>query len=107
MSTTTKAIHTPTPWIATNDRRGVYEIISDGHMLAQVWQYTYADGDLPAEENARLMAAAPELLAALQECHKIGELLGAGSARDRISAFDGGRMIRQVAQAALAKATGD
>jgi hypothetical protein len=59
--------HTPGDWTATNDRRGIWEIIHDGDMLAQVWAVRPGiDGDLPAEANARLMAAAPDLLAALK-----------------------------------------
>ena len=60
--------HTPGPWTASDERRGIFEIIHDGDLLAQVWGVRPAgDGDLPAEANARLIAAAPELLEACQE----------------------------------------
>lgn len=59
------ANHTPGPWTSVDDRRGIWEIIHDGYMLAQVWRCRPGDlGDFPAEANARIMAAAPELLAA-------------------------------------------
>jgi hypothetical protein len=44
------------------------EVVHGGDLLAQVWRTRQGrDGDLPAEANARLCAAAPELLAACQE----------------------------------------
>ena len=59
--------HTPGPWTASDERRGIFEIIHDGDLLAQVWGVRPAgDGDLPAEANARLIAAAPDLLAAAE-----------------------------------------
>jgi hypothetical protein len=59
--------HTPGPWVASDDKRGIWDIIADGHMLAQVWRVTHGPvNDLPAEANAHLMAAAPDLLEALQ-----------------------------------------
>ncbi len=65
------AQHTPGPWIAADDRRGIYEILCNGEMLAQVWRVGYVKRDLPAEANARLIAAAPELLAA---CKRVMQL---------------------------------
>ena len=60
--------HTPEPWTAIDDRRGVWEIIHAGDMLAQIWRCRPGcDGDLPAEANARLIAAAPELFAVCNE----------------------------------------
>lgn len=57
-----------------------------------------------AAHIVRAVNSHADLVAALRECHKIGELLGAGVAAERISASNGGRMIRQVASAALTKA---
>ena len=57
--------HTPGPWTAADDRRGIWEIIANGEMLGQVWRIGNPN-DLPAEANARLMAASPDLLAALE-----------------------------------------
>jgi hypothetical protein len=62
--------HTPGPWTAGDLGRGVVEVIAGGDKIAQVWRTRVwrlpADqaGDLPAEANALLIAAAPELLAA-------------------------------------------
>jgi hypothetical protein len=54
---------TPGPWTCSSDRQGIWEIIHDGDRLAQVWRLTFAD-DFPAQANAHLMAAAPDLYAA-------------------------------------------
>ena len=55
-------IHTPGPWIATNDDRVV--VRSDNQTIAQVFGYGLA---LRAQANARLIAAAPELLEVAEE----------------------------------------
>ncbi len=94
-----KVSHTPGPWSYTDDRRGIYEIIHDGDMLAQVWRVRPGcDGDLPAEANARLMAAAPELLAA---CKQMVRSLN-GSPND----FRGMLAAHRALDAAIAKADG-
>lgn len=59
---TTKA--TPGPWTIRGDRHSIFEM--HGEIIAQVWKYSSAIGDeLPVEANARLIAAAPELLECL------------------------------------------
>lgn len=85
----TKTKHTPAPW--THEGRGaVYA--PDGRPIAHVWQN---QGDDDREANARLIAAAPELLEALELAH--ATLLGANMNRSVV-----GRKVK----AAIAKATG-
>lgn len=62
-----EAKHTPGPWVASwRDYGGV--IGKDGYVVAQA--ATFRNKEV-IEANARLIAAAPELLEALQELHDI------------------------------------
>lgn len=67
--------HTPGPWTVDDQRqRGdIYTTVvirphAQGFMLATLdaASFTYGDGGMDIEANARLIAAAPELLAALK-----------------------------------------
>lgn len=51
--------HSPGPWLTAN--AGTRVIDTTGDPIAQVWE------DPPGRANARLIAAAPDLLAALQK----------------------------------------
>ena len=54
--------HTLGPWVATNGMTNEYGIYG-----ADEWPiFTIRDGLIPAREDARLIAAAPDLLLALQ-----------------------------------------
>lgn len=55
--------HTPGPWFSQYDDNGFYEIGSEAVSLRVAFTYSEYDTD---EANARLIAAAPDLLAALQ-----------------------------------------
>lgn len=52
------AQHTPGPWHVAND----VQIRSEKHQIAKVWMMRNGEGNA----NARLIAAAPDLLEALQ-----------------------------------------
>lgn len=77
------AAHTPGPWetrrAVTPDNTGGYDwaITKDGKVLAEAFENVgYAtDGETydkrPAQANARLIAAAPELLEALEEAREL------------------------------------
>ena len=54
--------HTPGPWFSQYDDNGFYEIGSEAVSLRLA--FTFGEGDTD-EANARLMAAAPDLLEAL------------------------------------------
>lgn len=64
--------HTKGPWrtIDVRDSTHVYDITTDGKSIATIWQYNKGQKVIDAFEqqaNARLIAAAPELLEALHE----------------------------------------
>ena len=59
--------HTPGPWFSQYDDNGFYEIGSETISIRLA--FTYGEGDAD-EANARLIAAAPELLEALVELSK-------------------------------------
>lgn len=89
--------HTPAPWVTEQPERKGYVWVSssDGSRanLATVWR---ADGNAMA--NARLMAAAPDLLEALQ------------SLVDMDVSYQRGPMVEEAvnkARAAIEKATGE
>lgn len=70
----TNTKHTPGPWTIGRveqgpDSKSIYIEAIDGYTaeIAQVWGHN-SDGDL--EANARLIAAAPKMLAALKEIQK-------------------------------------
>lgn len=56
--------HTTTEWIARVNRLGHYTIESEHGNIAEVWAGEN-DPDYAMEANAKLIAASPELLAAL------------------------------------------
>ena len=90
------AAHTPGPWFAQYDDNGFYEIGSEASSLRLA--FTYGEGETD-EANARLIAAAPELLAAL----KLYVL------QDEFATDYGygvGGEAKKTAEAAIAKATG-
>ena len=94
--------HTPGPWRyegaevwATAPMR--FNLTTAGTpMIATLCKHEDADGGFPVEANARLIAAAPELLEALEEMVKAGEF----------EDWDGRCDCIADARAAIAKATG-
>jgi hypothetical protein len=84
--------HTPGPWFSQYDDNGFYEIGSEAVSLRLA--FTHGEGDTD-EANARLIAAAPELLEALKD------LLY----QAKLSENEGGWDFEQ-ATAAIAKAEG-
>ena len=98
------ATHTPGPWIVDRDMRGIGNapvigvVTSDHRAVANCGTY--------GEANARLIAAAPELLAALRELADIGEagvIERRETGKPTWGALDA---IQTIARAAIAKATG-
>jgi len=76
------AQHTPGPWRVEEDRRSDYDIFTgrwDGPEYTAGWNVESDSGEVigtegiipsnAAEANARLIAASPELLAALEALH--------------------------------------
>jgi len=112
MSDTTKATkqakHTPGPWRIASPALGLFDIMADGPRgVCRM----YSDPDLrvghdndTAEANARLIAAAPAMLAALEDIAGRGPVPGYGSAGALLVRLAG---IQSIARAALAAATGE
>ena len=96
--------HTPGPWFADNLECVFTGREGDGLLICNARNSTVPKQNRPtrqqAEANARLIAAAPDLLAALEGLDK--------HYREKISVFDGMLSAAhplEVARAAIAKAT--
>ena len=97
MTTTT---HTPGPW--TVDGNEIFGPQDSGVIVARLPEWgILADGPDPAAHNARLIAAAPDLLEALQYALERFECIP--EHRDEIGLY---RTGARLARAAIAKATG-
>lgn len=98
--------HTPGPWIATGSAIEDVDITEirtvDERLLAEVLPYDTLDGMAEMDANARLIAAAPELLEALEHIAAWSDSRD-GSAEAVDEALD---RIRRWASTAIAKATG-
>jgi hypothetical protein len=84
-------MHTPAPWLLSNARSTKVDLINSvkGHAIGEiVWV------DVRNPSDAKLIAAAPDLLEALKICEKSLRILGYPNAAD-------------MAQAAIANATGE
>ena len=101
MGNETKTQHTPGPWRVRKDGAGRLAGVSDETRKFDcfVWGGVAVDADL-MEANARLIAAAPELLEALKEAH--AELIRLGAETDAVYASPAMRLIFT----AIAKAEG-
>lgn len=90
-----EGMHTPGPWHLVNGT----QIRSAKHQIAKVWMMRGSEG----VANARLIAAAPELLEALQDLKR--ELILSNVDPDYIESHF--RKSINKAEAAIAKASGD
>lgn len=98
--------HTPGPWRAGD--KGLCIKTSDGYWVAelQLWGISYAKAALSDEErqaNAQLIAAAPDLLAALEEARAL--ILKQGT-KGKIQATYENHMVTVRIEKALNKAKG-
>ena len=99
--------HTPGPWAVERDAEGRLHVV-EGDFL-DVAEVGYLSGPDP-EANARLIAAAPELLEALEQLFRIGEFYSSAIEHDNYG--EHGRKMdlaewATLAQAAIAKAKGE
>lgn len=74
MSTTEKAKHTPGPWFAGTGWIGAGHV-KDGHVVCRLPNFPYGN----SEANANLIAAAPEMLEALELTKRVFENYGASA----------------------------
>lgn len=98
--------HTPGPWLTDRNNVHAGQIATINHCIGNDWVEIWTDkwaetgmGEAEQEANARLMAAAPDLLEALQDClafleSGLGERVASGRERRK-------------ALAAIAETTGD
>ena len=99
--------HTPGPW--ETDRNNVHtgQIATIHHCLnndwVEVWSENWPIDEAEQEANARLIAAAPELLEALIKAEQMFRDVGFITEADRLRPGSLGSEIR----AAIAKATGE
>lgn len=92
--------HTPGPWHVGTGKAAVVVYAADGYAIADAKTY-HGRHTAPAEANAALIAAAPDLLAALRTIMAPSPHYGATQAhRDHVAA------ARAAANAAIAKAEG-
>lgn len=101
--------HTPGPWHWESDAvkgdpmgRVRYQVTALGKTVTRVYYSSYEGGPTNAEADARLIAAAPDLLEALQSIAECCDEHYA--ARDYASRQT---EIRGIARAAIVKATGE
>ena len=87
--------HSPAPWTVFQDPMRRWTIGNATHRICDMWGKDPAFYTAEDEANARLIAAAPDLLDALIEC--VSELEGVGW---------GGAGYTDLAHAAIAAATG-
>ena len=99
MSTRKMTKHTPGPWREFQDDAGHDILAPDGSHIASVEPVNSLDPEAEQSANAALLAAAPNLLAAL---HAALVYLGDDTADDSAEAID----TRAVIRAAIAKVEG-
>lgn len=93
--------HTPGPWTISDESDDFWmTVIANGKIVANVNPETFYSGvcdlvEMPVNENARLIAAAPELLEALKEIVSLEH-----------SPMNFG-VARTIARSAIAKARGE
>ena len=105
--------HTPGPWITVEtrgpcapDQRGDKAIVAEfGQIIAEVFHRVGPDDWAPVEANARLIAAAPDLLAAAELVYKYLEE-DPPTDDAPFDAWESWRTSITVLRAAIAKARG-
>lgn len=104
--TTENQLHTPGPWLTDRNNVHTGQIATINHCLGNDWVEVWTDrwsetglGEAEQEANARLIAAAPELLEALRKVSMNAVYVSNGECS---LSFD---VVKEV-DAAIAKATG-
>ena len=103
---TDKAQHTPGPWVVNTDDPPCYAISSEDYGRIALLQYPLAEELQRVDQHkadARLIAAAPELLEALKACESCLRIYGNARPHPRHGEID---LAIFDAKAAIEKATG-
>lgn len=96
---------TPGPWKAVTGGAAENTVIAeDGFIVATVNQFAASFGNKQDDANARLIAAAPELLHALQML--LGCVLTGGDPREGLGPAKPGTSPVALSRAAIARTTG-
>jgi hypothetical protein len=96
--------HTPGPWLYAQEGLDAFGIVQpDGHSIVHLVALHNSTGARHLPANARLIAAAPDLLEALTKLLDMHERCDAGFAPHVELRF----AIRDMARAAIARATGE
>ena len=101
----TNTTHTPGPWRVSGYRLAVFAKLNGIKVVIADCNRTL--GYSESEANARLLAAAPDLLEALKQCRLALEPYDDVKPRDWKTDREKLAFAHQAARAAIAKATGD
>jgi hypothetical protein len=97
--------HTPGPWeVGYHDKHGQRTVLSQHIEICTCWHHSVGAIEKEMEANARLIAAAPDLLAALELIASFGGKTLIGDGRYDEGAAHAFAQAADVASAALAKA---
>ncbi len=105
--------HTPGPWeIAEDDVHGQAVVRGEHTEIATCWHHCVGSIEIEMRANARLIAAAPDLLAALQMLMDLIELSGPRRIAPHKSPIEAvraplGKAEYEAARAAIKKAKGE
>lgn len=108
MTKSTSAKHVPGPWRRNEYAPGKFGTIivpANGDRSRYIAGVNYAGSIEATEATANLIAAAPELLAALRECVAVLEKPGDWGGAN-LAETNGGRLALKHARAALARVEG-
>jgi hypothetical protein len=86
--------HTQTFWEVSTDR-GQHAVISGERVMAYTGQVGAKDNE-ESVANARLIAAAPELLEALIACHRALAIFSAGGIAGTSAEIDAAKVLKKV-----------
>lgn len=95
--------HTPGPWMYDEESNEVYRLDSAGHVEACLCEIR---GEPNWRDNARLIAAAPDLLSELQRVQKILESYVQGGENDYLLHWETLQELYQPIGVAIRKAIG-
>lgn len=94
--------HTPGPWEVIQDARLLHLVVARGYTLCRMADNGIANFG-PEKANARLIAAAPDLLAACREVLRVAEN---AEENDEVALLSSSGALAEILKIAIGKATG-